>query len=99
MKFTYNGVLDVATVHGVTFKKGEATEVKCQDVQSKLKGNSQFSFNEATKEVDTKLEDLRQVCDRMGLEYHHRAGADKLEALIEAALSEQGQENGNESTD
>ncbi|NIX00701.1 MAG: hypothetical protein GWN13_21120 [Phycisphaerae bacterium] len=46
MKFTYKGVLDVATVHGLTFKKGEAVEVKDSKIIKKLEGNSQFDSAE-----------------------------------------------------
>ena len=32
------------------------------------------------------LEDLRAQCDALGIKYHHRAGIDKLAALIEQAV-------------
>lgn len=44
-------------------------------------------MSEETNDIPDELELLRSRADKLGIEYHHRAGVDKLKGLINAKLS------------
>lgn len=98
MKFQYIGpdkeAPDQTKAFGYEFDlKGEAVDVKEPHVISKLLQNRSFKLVdvqdvevvEETEKEDPTLEQLRAECEARGIKYHHKAGVEKLAALLEAA--------------
>ncbi|MDM8352896.1 hypothetical protein [Brevundimonas diminuta] len=76
---------DELTLYGVEFVKGEWIAVPA-NVAAKLSGNNHFEIDANDDgAADPTVEELRAQLDQLGVKYHHKAGAEKLLALLDEA--------------
>lgn len=72
------------SLFGVDFTKGEWSPVSAA-VAAKLSGNSHFEIDaDGDGEADPGIAELRAKLDGLGIKYHHKAGVEKLKALLPA---------------
>ena len=77
---------EVCTVFGQDFPRGVWVEASNQ----KLVGNPAFEVDtDGDGEPGPSVEALRAQLDDLGVKYHHKAGAEKLLALLDEATAPQ----------
>lgn len=75
------------SLFGLDFVKGEWTAVDAA-VFAKLSGNGHFEAEEGQAPAeDAELEVMRQLLREQGVKFHHKAGRDKLQALLDEACA------------
>lgn len=73
----------VCTVFGQDFPKGEWVEVS----NAKLARNPAFEVDaDGDGEPEPSAEELKAILDERGVKYHHKAGLEKLKALVNGDL-------------
>lgn len=73
---------DEVSAFGVSFIKGEWTDVP-KTFADKIAGNTHFEIDrEGTGEADPTIEDLRAQLDAKGIKYSPRAGIENLKAKL-----------------
>lgn len=82
----YKGEADRLPCHvfGLDFEPGEWVEVDGLAAE-KLPANPMFEAEEAEGEggeTGPTVDELRAALDAVGVKYHHKAGAEKLQALL-----------------
>lgn len=76
---------ETLTALGVAFVKGEWTPVPPK-VAAKLGANNHFEIDaDRDGEADPGVEELREQLTQLGVKFHHKAGVEKLTALLDKA--------------
>jgi hypothetical protein len=84
-RFSYEGDKGEVVLYGVTFPKSEPVAVDPAAhpvLVRKLEGNSHFREHADGDEQGDEVATLRSKLDELGIKYHHKAGAEKLRALL-----------------
>lgn len=74
------------SLSGHVFVKGEWVEVRDADLRRRLPGNNHFEIDtDGDGDTGPTVEALRADLDALGVKYHHKAGVEKLSALLDEA--------------